>query len=82
MHKEWNANRLHKGKTTKLMHVDIYNSTQREFESAIENTNNHIFSSNKSNEKSTTNLHNILRHNTGKGNHSFKFKLLIDWLPP
>ena len=78
----WNTNRLNKGKTFKLLHADDYKIMQRELESAIENINNHIFSLNKSNLKSTPNLHNILRRNRGKGNHSFKYSLLTDGCHP
>ena len=69
-------------KNIKIIAYDDYKIMQKELESAIENIDNHIFCLDKSNLKSTPNLHNILRHNRGKGNHSFKYSLLTDGCHP
>ena len=66
----------------KIIAYDDYKIMQKELESAIENIDNHIFCLDKSNLKSTPNLCNILRHNIGQGNHSFKFNHLIDGCHP
>ena len=80
--KDWNSKRLKQKKTSSLAHTDEYNSMQKALETSIDTINNFIYELNKNNQRSTPNLNNVLRHNRGKGNHSFKYNMLSDGCHP
>ena len=80
--RDWNTSRLRHKKTNKLNHENEYPNMQRSLEETIEIINNFIYSLNKQNKISTPDINKTLKHNRGKGNHSYKYNLLKDGCHP